>query len=372
MQNMKVAALVSGGVDSSVALALLKEQGHAVTAYYLKIWLEDDLSSLGECPWEDDLSYVRSVCEKLDVELKIINLQKEYWDRVVNYCIEQVKLGYTPNPDVLCNSRVKFAAFFDAVQHDFDFVATGHYADTQYDATHNVRYLRRVRDQIKDQTYFLANLNQSQVQKIIFPLAPYLKEEIRELAHKFDLPNKHRKDSQGICFLGKIKYADFLKHYLKEQKGDIIEITSRKKIGSHNGYWYFTIGQRKGMGLGGGPWIVVDKDLKQNIVFVQNELEFERTKKVTDASGLVTDTVFTITNCNWIATPPPPQCKVKLRHGPKIYSCELQKSGDDSYIVTIPNTTVAVAPGQYAVFYDDVYCYGCGVVSSLASEVKHE
>jgi tRNA (5-methylaminomethyl-2-thiouridylate)-methyltransferase len=354
----KIACLVSGGVDSSVALALLKEQGHDVDAYYLKIWLEDDLSSLGECPWEDDLSFVREVCDKLNVPIKIINLQKEYWDRVVAYCIEQVRLGNTPNPDMLCNSRVKFAAFFDAVDiTKYDFVASGHYADTKVIRNEKTNkqftYLARVRDQIKDQSYFLANLSQAQVQKIVFPLAPYLKSEVRELAHKFDLPNKNRKDSQGICFLGKIKYNDFLKHYLKEQNGDIIEIETGKILGKHKGFWYHTIGQRKGTGLGGGPWIVVKKDCAKNIIYVSNKEVAQHAKNT-----------FLIRNVNWIATPPPHNCKVKLRHGPKLHNCSITKVENevDCYKVTLAHPDAGIASGQYAVFYDDTLCFGCGVI----------
>jgi tRNA (5-methylaminomethyl-2-thiouridylate)-methyltransferase len=359
---MKIACLVSGGVDSSVALALLKQAGHEIDAYYLKIWLEDDLSSLGECPWEDDLSYVRSVCEKLNVPLQIINLQKQYWDRVVAYCIEQVKLGNTPNPDMLCNSRVKFAAFFDSVDiTKYDYVASGHYAGTKQITTSNktLTYLTRVRDQIKDQGYFLANLSQSQIQKIMFPLAPYLKSEVRELAHSFDLPNKNRKDSQGICFLGKIKYNDFLKHYLKEQTGDIIEIETGKVLGKHKGFWYHTIGQRKGTGLGGGPWIVVKKNCAKNIVYVSKNDGTNQSKSTAAFAPS-----FLISNVNWIAREPPHACKVKLRHGPRLLNCQIQAVDDShkTYRVTLSQFDNGIASGQYAVFYDDELCYGCGVI----------
>jgi len=347
---MKIAALVSGGVDSSVMLNLLKRDEHDITAFYLKIWLEDDLSSLGECPWEEDLSFVREVCEQAEIELKIINLQKEYWERVVEYCINQVKLGNTPNPDMLCNSRVKFDAFFDAVNEDFDYVATGHYAGTKVVGDNT--QLTRVRDQIKDQTYFLANLSQKQVAKSLFPLAPYLKSEVRALAQEFDLPNKDRKDSQGICFLGKIKYNDFLKHYLKEKQGDIIDIDTGRKLGNHKGFWYHTTGQRKGMGLGGGPWIVTKKDIEKNIVYVSNNME----------SYAKNQTSFTIKDVNWIMNEPPRTCKIKLRHGVKVLDCTLTKIKEDSYNVILNEPDQGIASGQYAVFYDDELCYGCGVI----------
>ena len=184
---MKVAVLVSGGVDSSVALKLLLDQGHDCTAFYLKIWLEDELASLGTCPWEEDLTYVRAVCEQLDVPLNIVNLQKEYWERVVSYVLREVKQGRTPNPDVLCNEQVKFGAFFDSITGSFDKVASGHYADIE--EKEGVFFLRRVKDPVKDQTYFLANLRQDQLCRIIFPLAPYTKSQVRAIAKEADLPS---------------------------------------------------------------------------------------------------------------------------------------------------------------------------------------
>jgi len=189
---MKVAALVSGGVDSSVALALLKEQGHDITAFYLKIWLEDDLSYLGECPWEEDLKYVRKVCEQLKVPLKIINLQKAYWDRVVSYTLEEVKAGRTPNPDIMCNSQVKFDAFFEHIDDSFDKIATGHYAALK--KKDGAWMLKRVQDPMKDQTYFLARMTQQQLSRALFPIGTLMKSDVRKLAQKYDLPTQERKE----------------------------------------------------------------------------------------------------------------------------------------------------------------------------------
>ena len=262
----KVAVLISGGVDSSVALKLLKEQGYNITAFYLKIWLEDELSFLGSCPWEEDLFYIKQICEKENIPLKIVPFQKEYWDEVVKYTISEIKAGRTPNPDILCNKRIKFGAFLNKFGNDFDKVATGHYA--QVEEINGTFHLKRSPDPVKDQTYFLSHLNQDQLKKAIFPIGHLKKSEVRALAEKFDLPNKNRKDSQGICFLGKIKFNDFIKHHLGETVGDIIEFETGKKLGEHNGFWYHTIGQRQGLKLSGGPWYVVAKDPEKNIVFI--------------------------------------------------------------------------------------------------------
>ena len=262
---MKIAVLLSGGVDSSVALRLLKEEGkHELTAFYLKIWLEDELSFLGECPWEEDLEYVRAICDELEVPLKIVPLQKEYLDHVVSYVLAELKCGRTPSPDILCNERIKFGAFFDCIDSSFEKVASGHYA--QVVEEDGAFYLKKAPDKVKDQTYFLSSLRQDQLGRALFPIGHLEKKEVRELAEKYDLPSKMRKDSQGICFLGKIKYKDFVKFHLGEKQGDMVDTESGKKMGTHNGMWFYTIGQRQGIGLHGGPWYVTGRDLDKNIV----------------------------------------------------------------------------------------------------------
>ncbi|RPI61060.1 MAG: tRNA 2-thiouridine(34) synthase MnmA, partial [Ignavibacteriales bacterium] len=263
---MKVAVLLSGGVDSSVALRLLKDEGFDVTAFYLKIWLQDEFSFLGDCPWEEDLEFARAVCKQADVPLEIINMQNEYWDSVVSYTISEIKEGRTPNPDMFCNRLIKFGQFINKIDESFDKVASGHYAKIE---NINKKYILKTSpDPIKDQTYFLAYLTQHQLSRALFPIGTYKKKQIRELAHNYNLPNMVRKDSQGICFLGKIKFSDFIKHHLGELEGEIIDIDMNKVMGKHNGFYFYTIGQRSGLRLGGGPWYVVNKDVEKNIVYI--------------------------------------------------------------------------------------------------------
>lgn len=348
---MKIAVLTSGGVDSSVALKLLKDQGHDVTAYYLKIWLEDELQHLTDCPWEEDLQYVREICEREDIPLNIIPMQKEYFDTVVAYTLKEVKDGRTPNPDIMCNNHIKFGMFFEKIDlNQFDKVATGHYANIEEQNGQFI--LKKTDDPIKDQTYFLARLSQEQLSKIIFPLAPYTKEEVRALAHKFNLPNKDRKDSQGICFLGKFKYNDFIKHYLGEIPGDIIESETGKKLAEHEGFFYYTIGQRKGIKLSGGPWYVVDKDIEKNIVYVSNEYH-EKTRNTLEVGDF-----------NWFngEFPSKNNLQVKLRHGENFYNCEIANVSPKHATLTLDGNDQGIAAGQFAVFYDGEICLGSGVI----------
>lgn len=383
---MKIAVLVSGGVDSSVALRLLKEQGHDLTAFYLKIWLEDELSYLGDCPWEEDLAYVRAVCEQADVPLKVISLQKEYWEQVVSYTMAEIKAGRTPNPDILCNQRIKFGMFFNHIDPSFDKVATGHYAQVKqvpipfgasFDTKSSISTqderkinpfvlspskhissfytLHRAPDPIKDQTYFLSYLSQAQLARALFPIGHLYKEQVRELAKKFDLPNKERKDSQGICFLGKLKFNDFIKFHVGEKPGDMIEYETGKKLGAHKGFWFHTIGQRQGSGLAGGPWYVVAKDPEANKVFISRNYY---------SSDKQRDT-FIVSDCNWLSGTPPTKTdlQVKIRHGKQLYNCTVVQLDDARWQVTLAQDDQGIAPGQFAVFYDNDECLGAGIIS---------
>jgi tRNA-specific 2-thiouridylase len=350
---MKIAVLLSGGVDSSVALKLLQDQGHDVTAFYLKIWLEDELSYLGDCPWQEDLDYVKNVCQKLNVPLQVVSLQKEYHDEVVSYTIAQVKAGRTPNPDILCNSRIKFGLFLDKYGAQFDKVASGHYA--QLGDKNGRKVILASPDLVKDQSYFLSHLSQNQLQKAVFPIGQFFKHEVRQMAQDFDLPTKDRKDSQGICFLGKFKFKDFIKHHLGQKTGLMIEIETGLKMGEHQGFWFYTIGQRQGLGLAGGPWYVADKDPAKNIVYISRN--YYSPEKQRDS--------FEIDNCNWFSdlSNHPRELQVKLRHGPAKHAATITPLADGRVAVKLQENDQGIAPGQFAVFYDGEVCLGGGVIA---------
>jgi len=350
---MKIAALVSGGVDSSVALCLLKDQGHDVTAFYLKIWLNDELSYLGDCPWQDDLYHVQAVCEKLQVPLIIVSLQQEYHDRIVSYTIEQVKQGKTPNPDMLCNQFIKFGLFFEKIDASYEKVATGHYA--QLITIDNNYVLRQSPDSVKDQTYFLSRLTQQQLARCLFPIGHLHKSDVRALAHQFAMPNKERKDSQGICFLGKFKFRDFIKHHIGQRTGDLIEYETGKKIGTHEGFWFYTIGQRQGLRLAGGPWYVVAKNMSHNIVYVSRSYYAPEKNR----------TVLTVHDCHWLSgiVPSRQELRVKLRHGAPFNNALITYNSPTSCHLVLQENDQGIAAGQFVVFYHDNDCLGSGIIA---------
>lgn len=345
---MKTAVLLSGGVDSSVALRLLLEEGNAeVAAFYLKVWLEDEVSYLGDCPWEEDLSYARAVCADAGVPIEVVPLQREYFDRVVQYALDELKAGRTPSPDIFCNQRIKFGAFFDEIDPSFDRVATGHYAIID-DRGAEVR-LRRSPDPVKDQSYFLSHLNQRQLARALFPVGGMHKHEVRALARRYGLPNMERKDSQGICFLGKIRYPDFIRHYLGERTGKIVERESGRVLGEHRGYWFHTIGQRQGLGLGNGPWYVIGKDVEENVVYVAHG---------EDGSSRGRSS-FTVCEPSWLARPAPSgRYTIKLRHGPALLPCRMEWIGEGRMRIDLDEPDDGIAPGQFAVFYSGDECLG--------------
>ena len=347
---MKIAMLLSGGVDSSVALRLLLDQGHDVTAFYIKVWLEEEFAGLGDCPWEEDVSYARAVCDQLDVPLKIIPLQAEYFERIVSYAVAELKAGRTPSPDVYCNRRIKFGAFLETIGDDYERVATGHYA--RVEERDGRAHLMRAPDPVKDQTYFLCMLLQDQVKRIIFPLGEYVKSEVRDMAQTFDLPTKSRKDSQGICFLGKVRYRDFVRANLGEQPGPLINAETGLTLGQHPGYWFYTIGQREGIGLHGGPWYVTRKDIATNTIFISN------TKAASDQAR----SEFRVDDLSWITDAPDvSDLLIKIRHSPAMDPCTITPD-NDGLTVTLAKAERAIAPGQFAAFYQGDECLGGGVI----------
>lgn len=348
---MKIAVLVSGGVDSAVALALLQEQGHEVVPFYLKIWLEDELSFLGECPWQEDLSYAQAVCDQLGLSLQIVSLQEAYRQKIIGYTIAEIKEGRTPNPDMLCNTYIKFGAFLDEYGYGYDKVATGHYAGTVFQ--NGIYFLNRTPDLIKDQTYFLARLSQEQLAKTIFPLADFTKEQVREHARRFDLPNKDRKDSQGLCFLGKISFRDFIKAHVGTKKGEFVEQETGLVKGYHEGFWFYTSGQRQGIGLNAGPWYVVNKDAQTNVVYISKQYYANDTVRKQCVIDQVQGDLLSYIGKT---------VDVKLRHGMQLHRALIEAGQGTSLVITLSEQDQGIAPGQFAVFYVGMRCIGSGVI----------
>lgn len=347
----KTAVLISGGVDSSVALHLMHKARHEFVAFYLKVWLEDELEYLGQCPWQEDLDYIHKVCQPLGIPLEVISIQQDYWQRVIEHSLQEIKAGRTPNPDMLCNSRVKFGSFLDQVGSQYTRIATGHYANAFCEK--NITYLKKAPDIVKDQTYFLAQLTQEQLSRAVFPIGRYKKEEVRKMARELDLANMKRPDSQGLCFLGKISFRDFVKHHLGENPGPFIDIDTGKEVGMHNGYWFYTIGQRHGLGLSHGPWFVAARDIKKNHVYISNQYYDPQKKRDTLVVGM----------CNWLSgyEPGPERLQVKLRHGPKTGNCTIEPLGS-TILVKLEENDQGIAAGQYAVFYKNELCLGSGMI----------
>jgi tRNA (5-methylaminomethyl-2-thiouridylate)-methyltransferase len=351
--DMRIAVLTSGGVDSSVALARLVEAGgHELRAYYLKIWLEDELAFLGRCPWEDDLVFVREICHRLDVPLEVVPLQRDYYESVVAAAVVELEAGRTPSPDVQCNRLIKFGAFVDRVDEDFDFVASGHHARVDHSGPLS-RLLKGV-DPVKDQTYFLSQMTQEQLARCLFPIGGLTKAEVRADARRLRLPNSDRPDSQGICFLGRVPYDAFVEHHLGENPGVIRDVTTGNPLGTHRGFWFHTIGQRRGLGLSGGPWYVVGKDREHNEVLVVHA----------DSLAAHHRDRFRIPAPHWIAAEPATRdLTLRIRHGERLVGCRIEGHGDGGLSVRMDEAEPGVAPGQYAVLYDGDECLGGGAIA---------
>ena len=363
--------LLSGGVDSSTVMKLCKAAGHYVEAFYLHVWYAEDFdNSWHQCPSEDDLWYARAACASAGVPLHSVPLTSQYWSGVVQECLHEIVSGRTPNPDVLCNARVKFGAFVEHLQREFGFgsfdrIASGHYASIC--RSYGEPSLLTAADSVKDQTYFLSKLSKSTLRKLMFPLGQYTKEEVRELAEeRFELPNADRHESQGICFLGKVPFRKFIERNVGTESGTIFEAETGRELGTHSGTWFFTIGQRQGLRLSHGPWYVVAKDPEANALFVSRHYNDESKRR--DA--------FEVSSISWIGgddtgLPEAPlgssaRCLVKVRHGRELHICTLSLSdrGNDGH-VQLDKSDQGLAPGQYAVFYtiDAHACLGSGIIA---------
>lgn len=391
---MTIAALLSGGVDSSVAVHLLCEQGYKPDLFYIKIGMTDDGYS---CPQEEDLEIVQAMAKRYGLKYEVVDLQKEYWDNVVAYTIDKVKRGFTPNPDVMCNRLIKFGAFDQKVGHLYDKTATGHYATTIEGTFQNGQFSRfmdtplmastpapytqmvwadnliqpvetpltwlgTTPDPIKDQTDFLAQLDNFQVSHTIFPIGTMQKDEVRKIAESAKLPSAHRKDSQGICFLGKINYNEFIERFLGKKEGNIVELETGKIIGKHNGFWFHTIGQRKGLGLSGGPWFVCKKDIDENVVYVSKgynpEAQLQDELYMQDFHFITADPWQDLEDNTY-------DVLFKIRHVPELTKAKLTRLPNNRWYLKSEEKINGVAPGQFCVIYtvDGMICIGSGEIA---------
>lgn len=353
---MNIATLLSGGVDSSVVVHLLKEAGHTPDLFYIQIGRSDD--ELLHCTSEEDIEMASLIAHKYGCKLEIIDLHNDYWENVVAYTIDKVKRGFTPNPDVMCNKLIKFGVFEQRVGHNYDKTATGHYATTT--VVNEKIFLSTAKDPLKDQTDFLAQIDYLQVSKLMFPIGHLMKDEVRKIAESANLPSAKRQDSQGICFLGKVNYNDFIRRYLGEKEGPIVEFETGRILGKHKGYWFHTVGQRKGLGLSGGPWYVVKKDVDANIVYASKGYNVETQY---GNEFLMRDFNF-ITEDVWKASSGKIDITFKIRHTPEFTKGTIQRT-NEGYFVRSSEALQGIAPGQFGVIYDaDAHiCIGSGEIS---------
>jgi tRNA-specific 2-thiouridylase len=379
IEDKRVAVLLSGGVDSSVVVYEFAKLGLHPDCFYIKIGPEEEEE--WDCSSEEDLEMATAVAHKYGCRLEVIDCHQEYWDQVTAYTMEKVRAGYTPNPDVMCNRLIKFGAFDQKRGHDYDLIATGHYAQTETETISEIvngksensksennksvnrksvnrkyKWLCTSPDPVKDQTDFLAQIYDWQLRKALFPIGHYMKDEVRVIAEREHLVNAKRKDSQGICFLGKINYNDYIRRYLGENPGDVIELETGQRIGEHRGLWFHTIGQRKGMGFSGGPWFVVKKDIDSNILYVSHGYDPETAYK---ADFPVHDFHFLTMELQ------PTDVTFKIRHTPDYHPATLEWTSPNTFIVHSKTAIHGVAPGQFCVIYDSEHhrCLGSGEIT---------
>lgn len=360
--SKKVIVGMSGGVDSSVSAYLLQQQGYQVEGLFMKNWEEDDNEEY--CTAAQDLADAQAVCDKLGIELHTINFAAEYWDNVFEYFLAEYKAGRTPNPDILCNKEIKFKAFLEFADEvlEADYIAMGHYVQRTFPTDGSPAQMLRGLDRNKDQSYFLYTLSHEQVSRSLFPVGNLEKPEVRKIAEEQGLITAKKKDSTGICFIGERKFTDFLSRYLPAQPGNI-ETPEGIVIGQHQGLMYHTLGQRKGLHIGGQkggggneqPWYVAEKDLKRNVLIAVQGAEHPLLKSV----GLIASQL------HWVSRQPlteETRCSVKTRYRQQDIACTLIPIDDESVKVLFDEPQVAVTPGQSAVFYSGDICLGGGII----------
>ena len=372
LKDKRIAVLLSGGVDSSVVVYEFARLGLHPDCFYIKIGPEEDEE--WDCSSEEDLEMATAVAHKYGCRLEVVDCHQEYWDQVTRYTMDKVRAGYTPNPDVMCNRLIKFGAFDEKRGHDYDLIATGHYAQTEIEEVEEIvngqsvnrkyKWLCTSPDPVKDQTDFLAQIYDWQLRKALFPIGHYVKDEVRQIAEREHLVNARRKDSQGICFLGKINYNDYIRRYLGEQPGDVIELETGRRIGEHRGLWFHTIGQRKGMGFSGGPWFVVKKDVAENILYVSHGYDpataYQQDFPVHDFHSLIP-----LKGTKGPGPIVPSEVTFKIRHTPEYHPATLEWTDSQTFVVHSAEKIHGVAPGQFCVIYDKDHhrCLGSGEIT---------
>lgn len=353
----RVVVGMSGGVDSSVTALLLKEQGYDVIGIFMKNW--DDTDENGVCTATEDYKDVAKVADQIGIPYYSVNFEKEYWNRVFEYFLAEYRAGRTPNPDVMCNKEIKFKAFLDyAMDLGADFVATGHYAQVERDE-HGVTHMLRGVDNNKDQTYFLSQLSQEQLAKTMFPIGHMEKSEVRAIADRAGLATAKKKDSTGVCFIGEKNFKEFLSHYLPAQKGNMMTLEGEIK-GQHDGLMYYTIGQRQGLGIGGGgkssePWFVVGKELETNTLLVGQGFHHEALY----ADRLDASEIHFTTHEE---KPKEFRCTAKFRYRQQDTGVTVHLLENNRAEVIFDESVRAITPGQAVVFYDGMECLGGGLI----------